>query len=105
MLYHLEVGKQIDYIAQPPLVQLRTGKVLGENVFQLLVLFLDTAHGVVDHRADLRRMGGGGDHVPPGLLRNEEDVFRGILVDVLLKAVAFGCQFVVFCLEPVRDVF
>ena len=105
VLYHLEVSKQIDHIAQPPLVQLRAGKILGEDVFQLFVFLFNTAHGIVDHCADFRRMGGGGDHAPPGILRHEEDVFGCILVDIFLKTVTLSHKFIIFSLETVRDVF
>ena len=104
MLNYLDIGKQINDLAQPPLVQFWPGKVFGENVLQLFVLLLNAAHGIVDHCADLRRMSGGGDHAPPGIFRHEEDILGCVLVDIFFKAVALGHQFVVLCLETVGDV-
>ena len=74
VLYHLEVGKQIDHIPQPPLVQFRASKVFGQNVLQLLVLLLNGAHGVIDYLSDLRGVGGGGNDLPSGGFGYEEDV-------------------------------
>ena len=104
MLDHLDIGEQIDHLTQSALVQLRTGKVLGQNILQPLVLFLNTAHGVVDHGADFRRVGGSGNYLPPSVLWHEKDVFGCVFVLVLLEAVAFLNQLLVLGLKTVGNV-
>ena len=101
VLDHLNIGEQIDHFAQPALIQFRPSKVFGQNILEPLVLFLNTVHSIIDHRADFRRMSGGGNHLPPGVLRHEKDVFGGVLVLVFLKAVTLLDQFPVLGLKAV----
>ena len=39
MLDHLNVSEEIDHFAKTPLVQLQTGKVLRQNIFEAFVFF------------------------------------------------------------------
>ena len=105
MLLHLNVGEEVHHVAQPPLVQLGTGKILGQDALQARVFFLDQAHGVVYRSAHFGCVSRFGHDLPTGFLWHEEDVFGRIFVLVFLEAVAFVHQFVVFHLEAVRYVF
>ena len=104
MIDHLNVGEEINDFTEPPLIQLRAGKVFGEDVFEPLVFLLNAAHGLVDDRADFRGMRRGRDHLPAGVLRHKEDVL-GVFVLVLLEAVAFFHQRIVLGFEAVGNVF
>ena len=105
VLHHLNVGEQVHHFTQTALVQLRPGKILGQNVLEALVFLLDAAHGLVDDRADFRGMRRGRDHLPAGVLRHKEDVLGGVFVLVLLEAVAFFHQCIVLGFETVGNVF
>ena len=105
LLDHLDIGKEVYHLAQPPLVQLRAGKVLGQNAAEPGVALFDAPHGLVDHQADLRGMCRRGNDAPPGIFRHEEDILGGILVLVLLEALALFHQRLVLRLEPVRNIF
>ena len=49
-------------------------------------------------------MGGFRDFGPAGILRNKEDVFAHVFVEVFFEAFAFGDEFVVTFFECGRDV-
>ena len=105
VLDHADVGEKIDHLTQPSLVQLRTGKVFRQNVLQALVVLLNRAHGFVNRRADFRCVCLGGNVTPPRALRHKENPLGGVLVDILLEAVAFRDKLAVLFLEAVGDVF
>ena len=105
LLDHLDIGKEVYHLAQPPLVQLRAGKVLGQNAAEPGVALLDAPHGLVDHQADLRRMCRRGNDAPAGIFRHKEDILGGILVLILLEALALFHQRLVLGLEPVGNIF
>ena len=99
MLDHLDVGEQVHHLAQAALVQLGTGEVFGQDVFEPLVSFFDGTHGIVNDGADFRRVGRGGNGRPPGGFRHEEDVLSDVFVLILLETIAFRYQLVVLGLE------
>jgi len=105
MLDHLNVGEEINHFAKTPLVQLRTGKVFRKNIFEALVFFLNTAHCIINHRANFRRVSGSSNRAPSCILRNKEDVFGCVFILVFFKSIAFFNQFLVLCLEAIRNVF
>ena len=105
MLDHLNVGEEINHFAKTPLVQLRTGKVLRKNIFEALVFFLNTAHCIINHRANFRRVSGSSNRAPSCILRDKEDVFGCVFILVFFKSIAFFNQFLVLCLEAIRNVF
>ena len=102
---HLNVGEQVHHVAQTALVQFGAGKVFGQDIFQPGVFLFDGPHGVVDHLADFRCMGLGGNLTPPRPGRDVENPFRQVLVLVILEAVADCHQLLIFFLEAVRDIF
>ena len=104
MLDHLNIGEEINHFAKAPLVQFWTGKVLGENVLETLVFFLNATHCIINHRANLRRVSGG-NRTPSCILRDKEDVFGNVFVLVFFKSIAFFDQFLLLCLEAIRNVF
>ena len=105
MLDHLNIGEEINHFTKPPLVQFRTGEVLRKNIFETLVFFLYTAHCIINHRANFRRVSGSSNRTPSCILRNKEDVFGSVFVLVFFKSIAFFNQFLVLCLEAIRNVF
>ena len=105
VLDHADVGEKIDHLAEAPLVKFRASKVFRQNVLQALVILLNRAHGFVNRRADFRCVCLCGNVTPPRALRHKENPLGGVLVDILLKAVAFRDQFPVLFLEAVGDVF
>ena len=105
MLDHLDIGEQIHYFAQPALVQLRPCEVFRKDILEPLVFLFDAAHGVINNRADLRRMGRNGNDAPAGVGRNKKDALGGVFVNIFLEAVAFRDKSLVFFIETVRNVF
>ena len=105
MLDHLNVGEEINHLTKTPLVQLRTGEVLRQNIFEALVFFLNTAHCIINYRANFRRVSGSSNRAPSCILRDKEDVFGSVFVLVFFKSIAFFNQFLVLCLEAIRNVF
>ena len=104
VLDHLDIGEQIHHVAQAALIQFRPGKILGQNILEPLVFFLDGAHGVIDHRADFRGVGLGGNLAPSCPGRHEKDALGGVLVPILLEAVALVHQRLVLLLKTVGNV-
>ena len=105
LLHHLNIGEQVHHISQAALVQLRPGKVLGQDVLEALVLRFNAAHGLINDGADLRGVGRCSNHAPTGIFRDKEDVFCQVFVLVLLEAVALFHQFLVLGLKTIGDVF
>ncbi len=105
MLDHLNIGEEINHFTKTPLVQLRTGEVLRKNIFEALVFFLNTAHCIVNHRANFRRVSGSSNRAPSCILRDKEDVFGSVFVLVLFKSIAFFNQLLVLCFKAIRNVF
>ena len=93
---HINVVREDVYdIAQNPLVEVGAGVVLRKNIFQRLVLGFDSSHGVINDRADLRRVSSCGNGAPPCFLRHEENILHRISVAVILEAVAFIHEFLI----------
>ena len=105
MVDHLDIGKEVNDLTEPPLIQLRTGKVFGENVFEPLVFLLNAPHGLVDDCANLRRVRSSGYDAPSCVFRYKEDILRRVFVLILFKAIALSNKLLILCLEAVRDVF
>ena len=105
MLLHVDVCKEVHDIAKALLIQFRTGKVLGEDSLQAVVLFFDKAHGFVNLDANLGSVCIGSDYFPAGLLRYPEDALAGVLILVLLHSVTFCHEFIVSLLEAVGNIF
>ena len=105
MLDHLDVGKEIDHITEAAFVQLWPCKVLRQNILESLVLFFNASHGIVNHRADLRRMRCLSNLGPTSFRGNKENTLRGILVDILLESLALCEQFLILILETIRNIF
>ena len=105
MLNHLNVGEEINHLTKTPLVQLWTGEVLRKNIFETLVFFLNTAHCIINYRANFRRVSGSSNRTPSCILRDKEYVFGSVFVLILFKSIAFFNQFLVLCLEAIRNVF
>ena len=92
---HIHIGEQIHDIAKNALVQIGIGVIFGKRVFQFPVVFFYSPHRVVNDRSDLRRMRRRRDLIPPGVLRDEENIFLLVCVRIVLKAVAVSQQFTV----------
>ena len=105
MLNHLNVGEEINHVAKTPLVQLRTGKVLGQNIFETLVLLFNAAHGIINYRAYFRSVGGSSNRAPSCILRDEENVLCRVFILVFFEAFALIDQFSILCLETVGYIF
>ena len=105
MLDHLNVREKVNHFAKTPLVQLRTGKILRQNIFEALVLFLDAEHCSINHRANFRRVSGSRNRAPSCICRDKEDVFGGVFVMVFFKSVTFFNQLLILRLEAIRNVF
>ena len=101
MVDHLDIGKEVNDLTEPPLIQLRTGKVFREDVFEPLVFLLNAPHGLVDDRADLRRVRSSGYGAPSCVFRHKEDILRRVFVLVLFKAVALSNKLLILRLEAV----
>ena len=104
MLDHPNVCEKIHNIAKSALVQFRTGKILGENVLQSFVFFLNRTHSVIDNCADFGSVGLGCDHGPTRIHRDKEDTFGGVLIDVFFETITFCQQFLILFLKAVRDI-
>jgi len=89
------VCKDVNDITQHPLIKVGAGVVLRKDVLQRLVLSFDSSHGVIDNRANLRRVSGCGNGAPPRLLRYEEHILHRVCVVVILESVAFIYEFLI----------
>ena len=101
---HVHIGEQVHNVAEYALVQVRTGVIFGQNVFQFLIVLLNRPHSVVNDLANLRRMRRRRDFIPAGFLRDKEDVFLLVCVRVILKAVAVSQKFAVSLVKGVGDI-
>ena len=104
MIDHLNVGEKINHFTKSPFIQLWTSKVLGKNIFETLVFFLNATHGIVDYRANFWRVRSSGNYTPSCIFRNKENVFSSIFILILLKSSSFIHKFLVFGLKTVRDI-
>ena len=94
---HINVVREdVHDITQHPLIEIGATLVLRKDVLQRLVLSFDSSHGVIDDRANLRRVSGCGNGAPPRLLRYEEHILHRVCVAVILEAVAFIYEFLIF---------
>ena len=75
MFNHLDIGEEIHHIPKAALVQLRTGKVFGQNILESRVLLFNSAHGIVNDYTDFRRMRSLRYVSPSGCRRHEKNVF------------------------------
>ena len=105
VLDHLDIGEQVHHVAQAALVQFRAGEVFRQDIFEAFIFLFNAAHSVVDDFADLRRMRRRGNHTPAGVRRHKKDPLGSIFIDVLLEAVAFLHQRLVFFLKTVGNIF
>lgn len=96
---HVHVAEHIDHIAEYTLVEVGGRVVLGKHAFERLVVLLDFDHRLVENLADFRSMGGFRNFGPAGVLRNKEDVFAHVFVEVFFEAFAFGDELVVAFFE------
>ena len=101
---HVHVAEHIDHIAEHALVEVGGRVVLWEHAFERLVVLLDFDHRLVKNLADFGGVSSLGDFGPAGVLRNKEDVFAHVFVEVFFEAFAFGDEFVVTFFECGRDV-
>ena len=104
VIQHFDVGEQVYHITQATLVQFRTGEVLGQNVLQALVLFFNSAHSIVNYRANLRRVCFCSNFAPTRTSGDEENALRSVFVNVFLEAVALFDKLIVLVLETIRDI-
>ena len=79
---NLDVGDQVDKLAQPGLVQGGAGVVLGQHVLERQVVPLDGGHGVVHQLADDRLPRLRLEMRPAGLRRHPEDALASVFVHV-----------------------
>ena len=105
VLDHLNICEKIHDIAEPALIQFRTGKVLRQYILQTFVFFLDGTHGVINHSSDFRRMGFRCNFTPSRPSRYKEDTFRSILINILFKSIAFLDKLLVLVIKPIRYIF
>ena len=87
MLNHLDIGKEVNNITKPALVQFGTGKIFWQNVLQSPVLLLDTPHGLINDSADFRCVCGSSNYAPPSVFRYEENILRSVLINIFFKAI------------------
>ena len=83
LVAHLDVADHVDELAEPLLVEGRTGVVLGQHVLERRVVALDRGHGVVDELADGGLPGLCLEMAPARLARDPEDAHRAVLVRIL----------------------
>ena len=98
------VGKNIDHIAQHPLIEVRTGVVLRKYIFQCFILRLNRSHGRINDSADLRGMGGGGNGTPSCFLRDKEYALHSISVAVILETIALIHKFLITLIKGCGNV-
>lgn len=101
---HVHVAEHIHHVAEHALVEVGGRVVLWEHAFERLVVLLDFDHRLVKNLADFGGVGGFRDFGPAGILRNKEDVFAHVFVEVFFEAFAFGDEFVVAFFECGRNV-
>ena len=89
------VCEDVHDITQHSLIEIRAGIVLRKDILKCLVLGFDSPHSIIDNRADLRRMGSGGNGAPPGILRHEENILHRIGITVILEPIAFLYKFLI----------
>ena len=94
---HVHVAEHIDNIAEHALVEVGGRVVLWEHAFERLVVLLDFDHRLVENLADFGSVSGFRDFGPAGVLRNKEDVFAHVFVEVFFETFTFGDElFVAF---------
>ena len=98
------IGEEVHHVAQAALVQFGTGKVLGQDTLQAVVLLLNLHHGIVDDLTNLRRVSSLGNHIPTCIGWHIENVFRRVFVLVLLETVALIHQLLMLHVETIGDV-
>lgn len=101
---HVHIAEHIHHVAEHALVEVGGRVVLGKYAFERLVVLLDFDHRLVENLADFGGVGGFRDFGPAGVLRNKEDVFAHVFVEIFFKAFAFGDELVVAFFECGRDV-
>ena len=101
---HVHVAEHIHHVAEHALIEVGGRVVLGKYAFERLVVLLNFDHRLVKNLAYFGSVGGFRDFGPAGILRNKEDVFAHVFVEVFFEAFAFGDEFVVTFFECGRDV-
>lgn len=99
------VLKNINHISETPLVELRSGVILGEYSLELLVLALKSLHRLIDNNADFSRKGRIDYLVPAGVCGNKEYAVAYIFVGILFKSFTLGYKFIIFGLKTVIYIF
>ena len=98
------VGKNIDHIAQHPLIKVGAGVVLGKHILQCFILRLNRSHGRINDSADLRGMGGGGNGTPSCFFRDKEYILHSISITVILEAIALIHKFLITLIKGCGNV-
>ena len=102
---HLDIADQVDQLAEPLLVQRRTGVVPRQHVLEHRVVVLDGGHRLIDGQADGRLPRLGLQMRPAGLGWHPEDVLSRVFVLVLSGVCApLGKHCGMPFFESVRDV-
>ena len=97
--------EEVNDVTESALVQFGTGEVLGKNVLESLVFFFDGSHRFVDNSADLSGVCLRCDNAPAGVFGNEEYALRSVLIYILLKAVTFVNELLIFLIKAIGNVF
>lgn len=101
---HVHVAEHIDHVAEHALVEVGGRIILGEHAFECLVVLLNFDHRLIENLADFGSVGGFRDFGPAGVLRNKEDVFAHVFVEVFFETFTFGDELVVAFFECGRNV-
>ena len=104
-LCHLNVSEQVDNFTQSAFVELLTGKILRQDVLQLVVFRFNLAHGLINNLADFGGVSRLGDFFPTRCLRHEEDIQEGVFVTIFLEAVSLFDQLLITLFELIGNVF
>jgi hypothetical protein len=104
-----EVGEQLDDLAEPDLIGLRPGIVLGQHAFEARVFGFEQQHRLVEQLADGRLDAGSVllDESPPRPVGHPEDVVADIKITLVdeRRLLGIGERAGAPLLETVRDVF
>ena len=101
---HVHITEHIDDVSEHALVEFGCRVVFGENSLEVLVVFFDVDHGLVENLADFGSVCSLRDDGPAGTWRDKEDVLLGVFVGLVFESFAFGDEFVVAFFERRRDV-
>ena len=105
MLNHLNICKEIYNLTEPSFIQFRPSEIFRKNVFETFIFLFNASHCIIDHTTNLWSVCSSRNYFPTGIFRHKKDIFRNILVNIFLKAVAFFNQFLIFSLKAIRNIF